>query len=181
MSNLRSFLANVQESYHAHGRDVTKPGLQAVVSCLFGQYVHSLPRSPFRKPLVLAYRASYVWCRNIYGIEIPYTVKLGRRVVVEHQGGIVIHGQTQIGDGAIIRQGVTCGIRSMTKVNDAPVIGNGVSVGAGACLLGKVVIGDGAQIGANSVVLHNVPAGAVAVGVPARVLDKSEGRGRKTA
>ena len=51
----------------------------------------------------------------------------------------------------------------------APVIGNGVDIGAGAKILGPVHIGAGAVIGANAVVLCDVPAGALAVGIPARI------------
>jgi len=48
-----------------------------------------------------------------------------------------------------------------------PTLGDNVVVGAGAKILGPVWIGDGAQIGANAVVVKDVPAHAVAVGVPA--------------
>ena len=50
-----------------------------------------------------------------------------------------------------------------------PTLGDRVVVGAGAKILGPVWIGDGAQIGANAVVINDVPAGAIAVGVPARI------------
>jgi serine O-acetyltransferase len=42
-------------------------------------------------------------------------------------------------------------------------------VGAGARILGGVTIGDGARIGANAVVIEDIPAGATAVGVPAKI------------
>jgi serine O-acetyltransferase len=45
-----------------------------------------------------------------------------------------------------------------------------VLIGAGACILGPVTIGRGARIGANAVVMVDVPAGATAVGVPARIV-----------
>ncbi|WP_415838086.1 hypothetical protein [Polaromonas hydrogenivorans] len=51
-------------------------------------------------------------------------------------------------------------------------MGNRVNVGAGAKILGGVHIGDDAAIGANAVVLCDVPAGAVAAGVPARIIPR---------
>ena len=47
-----------------------------------------------------------------------------------------------------------------------------MDIGAGAKLLGPITVGDGASIGANAVVLRDVPAGAVAVGIPARILER---------
>jgi serine O-acetyltransferase len=105
----------------------------------------------------------------VYGIELPYTTKLGRRVVFEHQSGIVIHGDCRIGDDCTIRHGVTLGNRRFDRPRDAPELGDRVNVGAGAVVIGAVKIGAGANIGANAVVFEDVPAGATAIGVPARI------------
>lgn len=104
------------------------------------------------------------------GITIGVSAKIGRRFTIEHSGAIVIHGNTEIGDDCIIRQGVTIGNRKMDDPFGAPVIGHRVNIGAGAKILGRVHIGDDAEIGANAVVIHDVPAGATAVGVPARIV-----------
>lgn len=122
-----------------------------------------------RAPVSILYRHLYRRIRNHYGIELPYSVSVGRRVVLEHQSGIVVHGASVIGDDCIIRQNCTLGIRRVDHPNEAPVLGRGVDVGAGAVILGKVVIGDFARIGANAVVLSDVPARALAVGVPAQI------------
>jgi len=90
--------------------------------------------------------------------------------VIEHQGAIVIHGDAEIGDDCIIRQGVTIGNRYLDRPFDAPRLGARVNVGAGAKILGPVSIGDDVRIGANAVVLSDVPSGATAVGVPAVVV-----------
>jgi len=124
----------------------------------------------------MIYRAMFRRCRNVYGIELPFSVALGRRVIIEHQGAIVIHGNCQIGDDCIIRQGVTLGNKSLDRPMDAPVLGRRVNVGAGAKILGAVTIGDDAVIGANAVVLCDVPAAATAVGIPARVIEPAEFR-----
>jgi serine O-acetyltransferase len=96
-------------------------------------------------------------------------------VIFEHQGAVVIHGDSVIGDDSIIRQGVTLGNRRMDRPHDAPKLGRRVNVGAGAKILGAVSIGDDAVIGANAVVLEDVPAGALAVGVPARIVRTGSG------
>jgi serine O-acetyltransferase len=124
-----------------------------------------------RAPLSIVYRWMYRKCRNHYGIELPYTATVGRRVIFEHQHGIVIHGNCVIGDDCIIRQGVTLGNKSLDRPEEAPNLGNRVNVGAGAKILGAVIIGDDASIGANAVVLKDVPPGAVAVGIPAKIIE----------
>lgn len=163
----------LREDFVAHGRDITRPGFQAVAVYRFGVWRMKVGPKPLRAPLSVAYRALYRTVRNLYGIELPYSAKVGRRVIFEHQHGIVVHGQTVIGDDCIIRQGVTLGIRSMERLAEAPVLGRGVNVGAGAKIIGPVRIGDGAAIGANSVVLQDVPAGALAIGVPAHLVQRT--------
>lgn len=166
----RDLRRQIAEDYAAHGRDWTKPGFRAVAVHRFGVWRLGLRSKLVRAPMTLIYRWAFRRCRNVYGIELPYTVKLGRRVVVEHQGGIVVHGQTQIGDDCIIRQGCTFGIRTLDDLTAAPVLEAGVNVGAGAVVLGRVRIGAGAAIGANAVVLCDVPPGAMAAGVPAKII-----------
>jgi serine O-acetyltransferase len=104
------------------------------------------------------------------GVTIGVAAKIGERLVIEHSGGIVVHGQAVLGDDCIIRQGVTIGNKRLGQPMDAPHIGNRVNIGAGAKILGAVQIGDDAEIGANAVVITDVPAGALAVGVPARII-----------
>ena len=55
------------------------------------------------------------------------------------------------------------------------VIGDGAWLGVGVTVLDGVAIGDGAVIGAGAVVTEDVPANAIAVGVPARVVGRREG------
>jgi serine O-acetyltransferase len=162
----------IKEDYEAHGRDASRPGFQALAVYRFGVARMKVGPKPVRAPLSVLYRALFRSVRNFYGIEIPYTAKVGRRVVFEHQHGIVIHGSSVIGDECVIRQGVTLGIRRLDALDEAPVLGNNVDVGCGAKILGRVHVGDGAAIGANAVVLDDVPEGQVAVGIPARVASR---------
>ena len=102
------------------------------------------------------------------GIELPCETTVGRRVVIEHFGGIIISGDAVIGDDVVIRNGVTIGLRR-TGEKGAPVIGNRVDIGTGAKILGAIKIGDDVVIGANAVVLQDIPANSLAVGVPAKI------------
>lgn len=167
--NVRAMCSLIAEDYRAHGREWTRPGFRALAVHRFGNWRMSVRPKLLRAPLSILYRWGYRHCRNVYGIEIPYTATIGRGVVVEHQGGIVVHGASVIGDGSIIRQNCTLGLRSLERLDEAPIIGKRVNIGAGAVVIGRVTIGDDAAIGANAVVMQDVPAGALAVGVPAVV------------
>jgi serine O-acetyltransferase len=160
----------IKEDWVAHGCDWTKPGFRAVAILRFGAWRMTLPSRWLRLPFNIFYTALYRKVRNTYGIDLPYTVQLGRRVVIEHQGAIVIHGYCAIGDDSIIRQGVTLGNRYLDRPLEAPKLGCRVNVGAGAKILGNVTIGDDASIGANAVVLSDVAAGDTVVGIPAKVI-----------
>jgi serine O-acetyltransferase len=103
------------------------------------------------------------------GVEIHPGAVLGRRFFIDHGMGVVIGETAQVGDDCVIFHGSTLGGTSMRRGKRHPTLGDGVVVGAGAKVLGPVWIGDGARIGANAVVIHDVPPGAAAVGVPARI------------
>ena len=105
------------------------------------------------------------------GIEIHPAAKLGERVFIDHGMGIVMGETVEIGDGCTIYQGVTLGGTSLYKgTKRHPTLGKDVVVGAGAKVLGGFTVGDGAKIGSNAVVTKPVPAGATAVGNPARII-----------
>jgi serine O-acetyltransferase len=89
-------------------------------------------------------------------------------LLLPHPNGVVIHTKTRIGPNGLIFQQVTLGMGG--PIPGAPDIGGHVDIGAGEKILGGVVIGDHAKIGANAVVLCHVPAGATAVGIPARII-----------
>lgn len=173
--SLKSFCEQVREDWVVHDRDWTKPGFRAVFTHRFGVWRMGIKSKLFRTPLSLLYRMMYRKVRNTYGIELPYTAKLGRRVIFEHQGCIVIHGNCVIGDDSIIRQGVTMGLRHLDKPLEAPWLGRRVNIGAGAKLFGNIRVGDDVSIGANAVVLSDIPSGCTAVGVPAKIIRKNKG------
>jgi serine acetyltransferase len=176
-----SLLTQIYEDWRANGRDWTRPGFQALAVHRFGNWRMKVKPKILRAPLSVLYRTLFRCTRNFYGIELPYTAELGRRVVIEHQTGIVVHGNSRVGDDCIIRHGVTIGNRRIDHPFDAPTLGRGVNIGAGAKILGSVRVGDGAQIGANAVVNIDVPAGATAVGIPARIVRAEASNGERAA
>jgi serine O-acetyltransferase len=135
--------------------------------------------------LVLHRRAHWCWrhdfkwlgrfishiARFLTGIEIHPGAVVGEQVFFDHAMGVVVGETAEIGDGCTIYQGVTLGGTSLYKgAKRHPTLGRNVVVGAGAQVLGGFTVGDGAKVGSNAVVTKPVPAGATAVGNPARII-----------
>jgi serine O-acetyltransferase len=140
------------------------PGLHAV-------WLHRVAHFLWKSGLQWVARFWSMLARLLTGIEIHPGAKIGRRVFLDHGLGIVIGETTEIGDDCTIYQGVTLGGTSLYKgVKRHPTLGKGVVISAGAKVLGGFTVGDGARVGSNAVVLKEIPAGATAVGVPARIL-----------
>lgn len=115
--------------------------------------------------------------RWLTGIEIHPGAKIGNRVFFDHAMGVVVGETAEIGDGCTIYQGVTLGGTSLYKGEKRhPTLGRDVVVSAGAKVLGGFEVGDGAKIGSNAVVIKPVPAGATAVGIPARIIPSKAGQ-----
>jgi serine O-acetyltransferase len=110
----------------------------------------------------------------VFGIEVSPQVRIGGGLFLPHTVGTVI-GAASIGENCTILQGVTLGTIQPDMdftLSKRPVIGDDVFIGAGAKVLGHLTVGDHAKIGANAVVLRDVPAYAVAVGVPATIAER---------
>ncbi len=122
------------------------------------------------------------WGRFLTGIEVHPGATIGRRVFIDHGMGVVIGETAEVGDDCTIYQGVTLGGTSLYKgAKRHPTLESGVVVGAGAQVLGGFTVGRGARIGSNAVVVKVVPAGATAVGNPARVILKEAEQQREAA
>ena len=143
------------------------PGLHALV---MHRWAHAAWKRGWR---VTGRFVSHV-ARWLTGIEIHPGATIGRRVFIDHGMGVVIGETAEIGDECTIYQGVTLGGTSLSKgAKRHPTLGRGVIVSAGAQVLGGFTVGDGARVGSNAVLLQPVPAGATAVGIPARIVVKS--------
>jgi len=140
------------------------PGLHAVV-------LHRLAHWCWAHDLKWLGRFTSHIARFLTGIEIHPGARIGERVFFDHAMGVVVGETAEIGDGCTIYQGVTLGGTSLYKgVKRHPTLGRNVVVGAGAQVLGGFTVGDGAKVGSNAVVTKPVPAGATAVGNPARII-----------
>ena len=107
--------------------------------------------------------------RFIYSCELPCSTTIGQGSAFVHNGlGCVVNPNSIIGNNVRILQNVS--IAGRGTGNGTPIIDDDVLIGCGACVLGGVHIGKGAKIGANAVVVRDVPAGAVAVGIPAKII-----------
>lgn len=169
------FLALLREDLRAHGGNVFEQGFWAVAVHRFGNARMGVRPKLLRAPLTILYLVAYLFVECAAGISLPYTVGLGRRVRIWHHSGMILHARS-IGDEVQIRQNTTFGIVSADRLREIPTIGDRVDIGCGVCILGHVTVGDGARIGANAVVLSDVPAGATAVGIPAKVVRRAGGR-----
>ena len=136
------------------------PGVHALV---FHRLAHRLWGA---KWWVTARFVSHV-SRFMTGIEIHPGARIGSGVFIDHGMGVVIGETAEVGDDVMLYHGVTLGGRSLERVKRHPTVGSRVTIGAGARVLGPVYIGDDVQIGANSVVVKDIPAGAIATGIPA--------------
>lgn len=158
-----------REDLRSHDGNLLEQGFWAVAVHRFGNWRMGVGPKLFRAPLTLLYRFLYKWVEWTCGISLPYTVRLGRRVRIWHHGGMILHARA-IGDDVQIRQNTTVGLARPDRPLEIPTIGDRVDIGCGACILGAVTVGDDSRIGANAVVLADVPPGATAVGVPARIV-----------
>ena len=165
------FLRLLGEDHRCYGR-WSELGLWAVAVHRFGNWRMGIRPKILRFPFSLAYRFLYLGVEITTGISLPYTVRVGRRVRIWHHSGIILHARS-IGDDTQIRQNTTMGIAVTDRLTEIPTIGDRVDIGCGVCILGNVHVGDDAKIGANAVVISDIPAGATAVGIPARVVRRA--------
>ncbi|KAL3850952.1 hypothetical protein ACJIZ3_012834 [Penstemon smallii] len=107
---------------------------------------------------------------EVFAVDIHPKAKMGRGVVFDHGTGVVIGETAVIGDNVTILHNVTLGGTGKVKGDRHPKIGDGVLIGAGAKVLGNIKVGENARIGAGSIVLKDIPAGATAVGNPAKLV-----------
>ncbi|NMM28835.1 MAG: serine O-acetyltransferase [Glaciimonas sp.] len=165
--DIRNIIAHDPAARNAWEVVTCYPGLHAIVA-------HGWARWCWTHDLKWLGRFISHIARIFTGIEIHPGAVIGRRVFIDHGFGVVIGETAEIGDDCTIYQGVTLGGTSLYKgVKRHPTLAKGVIIGAGAQVLGNFTVGENAKVGSNAVVVKAIPAGATAVGNPARIIEKS--------
>jgi serine O-acetyltransferase len=160
----------IREDFRTHQSRILSPGFWAVAVHRFGNWRMSVRSKPIRAPLTVAYKTAHYSITWFFGIDLPYTAKLGRRVRLGHHGCMHL-GARAIGDDVYIRHAATIGLMDPKERWAKPTIGDRVEVGPGACVLGDIVVGHDTVIGANTVLGEDVPPYSRVLGNPARHVD----------
>lgn len=164
-------LALIAEDFRTHGGRLGAAGFWAVALHRVGNWRMGV-RRPLRPPLTALYRAGFVAIRWGWGIELPYDVKLGRRVYLEHHGAMHL-GARSIGDDVVFRRGASVGVlRAGSPEDDKPVIEDRVEIGPRACVVGPITVGHDTLVGPSSIVAVDVPPHSTVLGVPGRLVER---------
>jgi len=139
--------------------------LWALLLFRFGQWSLSLRSAPLRWATGKVYGLARIFSPIFTGVAIDRGMRVGRQFRIVHAGGIVLHPEVVFGDRCGIMHNVTVGTNM--DLPGCPRIGYDVFIGTGATVIGDIIVGDGALIAANSLVFFDVPADALAMGVPA--------------
>jgi len=172
--NIREDIASVFD------RDPAARTSFEVLTCYPGVHArlfHRVSNKLWRMGLKWAARFVSHFARWFTGIEIHPGATIGQRFFIDHGMGVVIGETAEIGDDVTLYHGVTLGGTSWKEGKRHPTLGDGVVVGAGAKILGPIHVGNNVKIGSNAVVVKDVPAGATAAGIPARILDEAKKSG----
>ena len=163
-------------------RDPAARSTWEILTCYPGFHallLHRLANRFWRSRLRWLARFTSHFARWLTGIEIHPGATIGRRVFIDHGMGVVIGETAEIGDDCTLYHGVTLGGTTWNKGKRHPTLERGVVIGAGAKVLGPLTVGENARIGSNAVVVKDVPAGATAVGIPARIIVDAQDKSRE--
>jgi serine O-acetyltransferase len=164
-----SFWSLVHEDYRTNDSDIFSQGFWMLFIHRFGNWRMGVRTKLLRAPLTFIYRFLNKMTQVWFGMKLDYVVPVGRRVKLEHFGGMIL-GARRIGNDVIIRQNTTFGISSPDDLRAKPTIGDLVDLGAGVVIIGNVTIGENSIVGPNSAVFSDVPPNSIALGVPAQVI-----------
>jgi len=168
----KGLLELVVEDFRTHDKNLFEPGFWAVAVHRFGNWRMGIAPKALRAPFSVAYKVASTSVKWLWGIDLGYTVRLGRRVRIWHHGGTVLSARS-IGDDVHIRHNTTMGIARRSEVAKRPTIEDRVDIGVGACIVGDVTVGHDSVVGANAVVVTSFPPHSRVAGVPARAIGRN--------
>jgi hypothetical protein len=157
------------EDFATYERDLTQPGLWAILTHRIGRRAGRMRPGPARSTLAAACGLMFTGVDWVWGIHLPSSVKVGRRVRLWHNGCMLLTARS-IGDDVHIRHDTTFGPVRAHEPQALPTIEDRADIGSGVCVLGSVTVGHDAMVGANSVVMKSVPPKSMVLGVPARIV-----------
>ena len=144
---------------------LAQPGFWAVLNFRFSVACH-------RAGLIPLARLLFLWNLFVFGTEMAPRARVGPGLAVPHPICTGFSGATRIGRNVVLLTGAHLGVGGYDEPgrDGYPTIGDGCRIMDGAKVLGPVEIGPGAVIGANALVMRSIPAGAIVVSPPARVV-----------
>lgn len=169
-----NFFRLIAEDFRTHDNKLSEPGFWAVAIHRFGNLRMDIRPRLLRIPFSLLYQVLHICMSGFFGINLEYSVKLGRRVRLWHHGGMFL-GAISIGDDVTIRHNTTMGVLHQDEKWKKPIIEDRVDIGTGACIFGDITVGHDSVIGANSVVVRSFPPYSTLFGVPARRVKMNPG------
>jgi serine O-acetyltransferase len=150
----------------------TKRGLWATIQYRYSRWVNLHCHVPGLRPLLKVFCALWrLGIEMITGIELPNRAEIGKGLFIPHAHGIIIHQDCLIGDYCNLSQDVSIGLAGRGENAGTPKIGHRVFIGPGAKVIGSITIGNDVAIGSNAVVTKDLPDHAVAVGIPAKIIN----------
>lgn len=167
MPRLSPLIEQLRRDYRSHGATLKNPAIWVLAVYRFGVWSRDIP-GPMGALASKVYGSMFLGIQLTTGMCLNREARIGKDLNIVHWGNTRIHPDAVIGDRCGIMHDVTIGTNM--ERDGVPVIGDDVFIGAGAKLLGPIRIGSRARIAANSLVLQDVPDGATAIGVPARIL-----------
>jgi serine O-acetyltransferase len=151
---------------------LTTQGLWVTTQYRFSRWVHYYFHVPvLRTGLKLICAIGQKFVEVSTGVELPNRAEVGGGLFIPHANGIIVHMNVKMGRHCNLSHQVTIGLGGRGAAQGTPVIGDRVFIGPGAKLFGPIQIGDDVAIGANSVVMKPLPNSAVAVGMPAKIVN----------
>ena len=165
---------HIRADFQTHGRSWRHRALWAMVVYRFGRWSLGRRWALTRWAYGKVYGLASFFTPILTGVAIDRHMTVGEEFHIVHPGMVVIHDRVRFGDRCGVMHGVTIG--SAPGSPGVPQIGDDVFIATGAVVVGNITIGNGARIAANSLVVCDVPAGALAMGVPAKIYPKVPGR-----